>query len=319
MKINRRHFLAGSAALLLTPLLGSWATAAPQRTHLPLWKDIPPGGGGPAGGEALSAGGALKNISRPSLEVFTPVNPNGWGILVAGGGGYKHIEMGDEAWPAANWLAALGYTAYVLSYRLPGEGWNDGNLVALQDAQRALRMIRRRQQHVGVLGFSAGGHLLGMAITRTDVKSYPAQDDLDATPVSAEHAALIYPVITLEKPYTHTSTHKILVGPHAEPAAEAAWSVQNFVTSATPPVFLAQAEDDPISDPHNTLIMAAACRRQHVPVEMHRYRRGGHAFGMGKAGTPTVKWPVSYRDWLAKLQARAASERSAKKSSELRA
>ncbi len=317
MKINRRYFLAGSAAaLLVTPFCGSWATAAPLRTTLLLWGDIPPGGGGPAGDEVLSSGGALKHISRPSLDVFMPANPNGWGILIAGGGGYKHIEMGDEAWPAANWLAALGYTAYVLSYRLPGEGWGAGNLVALQDAQRALRMIRCRQQHVGVLGFSAGGHLLGMAITRTDFRAYLAQDALDEVPAYAEHAALIYPVITLEKPYTRTSTHNILVGPHAEPAAEAAWSVQNFVTSATPPVFLAQAEDDPVSDPHNALIMAAVCQRQHVPVEMHRYSCGGHAFGMGKAGTPTVKWPASYRDWLTAVQNSAASENSAKKRGE---
>lgn len=313
MKINRRHFLAGSAAALLTtPIRGSWATNEPLRSHLPLWRDTPPGGGGPAGDEVLSAGGALRNISHPALEVFTPTNPNGWGILVAGGGGYKHIEMGDEAWPAAQWLAALGYTAFVLSYRLPGEGWGAGSLVALQDAQRALRMIRHRQQHVGVLGFSAGGHLLGMAITRTDFKSYPAVDSLDDAPAYAEHAALIYPVITLEKPYTHTSTHKILVGPHADPTAEAAWSVQHFVTSATPPVFMAQAKDDTISDPHNTLIMAAACQRHHVPVEMHRYSHGGHAFGMGKAGTPTVKWPASYREWLATVQERAASRNSVK-------
>lgn len=170
MKINRRHFLAGSAAALLTtPIRGSWATNEPLRSHLPLWRDIPPGGGGPSGDEVLSPDGVLKNISHPALEVFTPTNPNGWGILVAGGGGYKHIEMGDEAWPAAQWLAALGYSAYVLSYRLPGEGWGAGSLVALQDAQRALRMIRHCQQHVGVLGFSAGGHLLGMAITHAPI------------------------------------------------------------------------------------------------------------------------------------------------------
>ncbi|VEB97827.1 Prolyl oligopeptidase family [Cedecea lapagei] len=244
--------------------------------------------------------GAQSNIAIPILTVIAPEKPNGQAVLVAAGGGYKRIEMGTEAWPAAQWLVARGYTAYVLSYRLPSEGWADGNLVALQDAQRALRIVRERENNVSVLGFSAGGHLLGLAATRTGCSSYPAQDRSDDKPAFADRAALIYPVITLEKPYEHTSTHKILVGKDASSAENAKWSVQNYVTPNSPPFFLVQAEDDPISDPQNTLIMAAACERQHIPVEMHRYSSGGHGFGMGKPGTPTVKWPEHYEKWLAK-------------------
>lgn len=313
--INRRRFVALSVSALLgirtanvlarKPLAPGAAppeiSPSGRWSDIALWQEVPPGGGGPAGDELLTAEGAVRNVVTPSLRVFRPENPAGKAVLIAAGGGYKRIEMGQEAWPAARWLTQLGYTAYVLTYRLPAEGWNDGNLVALQDAQRALRIIRSHEKHVSVLGFSAGGHLMGMAVTHTDFSSYPVQDALDRTRAYADRAALIYPVITLEDPYTHTSTHKVLVGPHASEKENAEWSVQNFVTSHTPPVFLVQAEDDPISDPHNTLIMAAACEHEHVPVEMHRYASGGHGFGLGRPGTRTVEWPAHYRRWLGEV------------------
>lgn len=310
--MNRRQFIIGSATSMVALRAGAGLaqsqagkgsvptvnTPSGPYTDIALWQGTPPGGGGPVGEEAYTAKGALSHVAHPSLRVFRPANANGKAVLIAAGGGYKRMAMGQEAWPAAAWLIQRGYTAYVLSYRLPAENWTDGSVVALQDAQRALRIVRSREKHVSVLGFSAGGHLLAMAVTRPDFKSYPAQDALDSTPAYADAAALIYPVITLEKPYTHTSTHKILVGPQAADNANARWSVQNFVSSHTPPMFLVQAEDDPISDPHNTLIMAAACKRHHVPVEMFRYPRGGHGFGMGKPGTPTVEWPSHYSVWL---------------------
>ncbi len=296
----RRHFLTG---LLLSPLVArsgfSLAATAPNPAQvLPLWPKQPPGGGGPLGAMTFSAKGAQRNIAMPTLTVFKPVQPKGRAVLIASGGGYTRIEMGKEAWPAAAWLAAQGYTAYVLSYRLPQEGWKDGALVSLQDAQRALRIVRHRENNVSVLGFSAGGHLLGMAANRADFHAYQASDAMDNLPATADRAALIYPIITLEPPYEHTSTHKVLVGKDASLSADTAWSVQSYVNPQSPPFFLVQAEDDPVSDPHNTLIMAAACNEQHVPVEMHRYPSGGHGFGLGKPGTQTTEWPGHYLQWL---------------------
>jgi len=296
--MNRRHFLT---CLTLSPFvvhsgLSQAVTAKPM--VLPLWPKQPPGGGGPLGAMHFTTKGAQSNIAMPTLTVLQPVAPNGQAVLIAAGGGYTRIEMGKEAWPAAQWLASHGYTAYVLSYRLPQEGWKDGALAPLQDAQRALRMVRQREKHVSILGFSAGGHLLGMAANRPDFRSYQAADALDNLPASAERAALIYPIITLEPPYSHTSTHKVLVGSNATLEADTTWSVQAYVNPQSPPFFLVQSEDDPISDPHNTLIMAAACKQQHIPVEMHRYATGGHGFGLGKPGTPTVEWPGHYLHWL---------------------
>ncbi|MET3075927.1 alpha/beta hydrolase [Pantoea leporis] len=298
--MKRRHFLSYLTLSALTVRSGLiWAASKRVTTQiLPLWPDLPPGGGGPAGALVISTKGAQRNIVQPTLTVLTPPSPNGRAVLIAAGGGYSRIEMGKEAWPAAAWLTARGYTVYVLSYRLPHEGWKDGAIVSLQDAQRALRLVRQREKNVSVLGFSAGGHLLGMAVSRADFLFYRATDALDNLPATADRAALIYPIITLEAPYTHTSTHKMLVGNHAPASENAAWSVQEFVNSQSPPFFLVQAEDDPISDPHNTLIMADACKREHVPVEMHRYSSGGHGFGMGRPGTPTMAWPEHYEKWL---------------------
>ena len=301
--MDRRQFLMRLATAALVTKSAVIFAASPAKTPfiLPLWTSTPPGGGGPDGEIRISPKGAQSHIAMPFLTVLEPDLPNGHAVLIAAGGGYKRIEMAMEALPAAHWLVARGYTAYMLSYRLPGEGWNDGNNVALQDAQRALRILRSREKRVSMLGFSAGGHLLAMAALRPDYRSYPLVDALDNQPARVDSAALIYPIITLEKPYTHTSTHKMLVGHHATDAQEAAWSVQNYVRPQTPPVFLVQAEDDPVSSPQNTLIMQAACIREQVAVTMYRYPTGGHGFAMGRPGTQTVQWPAEYEKWLRRL------------------
>ncbi len=156
---------------------------------------------------------------------------------MAAGGGYQRIEMGSEAWPCG--ALADGARLYRLCPELPlaGEGWQAGALAPLQDAQRALRLIRARESQVSVLGFSAGGHLLGMAACRPAFTSYPPEDALDHQPATADGAALIYPVITLLPPWSHTATHRLLVGPQASEAADRARSVQTWVTTATPPCF----------------------------------------------------------------------------------
>ena len=166
-------------------------------------------------------------------------------MLVAGGGGYKRIEMGTEAEPAARWLAARGITAFVLTYRLPDEGWAEGPSAPLQDAQRALRLIGANAgrfgiepSRIGVLGFSSGAHLLGLAATRSVFESYRPVDDVDTQPARPALAALIYPVITVKPPYDHTSTRRVLVGDTPSAAQSAEWSVETHVRQHCPPVFL---------------------------------------------------------------------------------
>lgn len=306
--MNRRNFIIGAGAAFLAGCVDA-KQRGPRESlateNLLLWPATPPGGGGPSGSVVIDKRGAVSNVSLPTLTVYAPKNPNGSAMLIAAGGGYKRIEMETEAHPAARWLSERGITAFVLTYRLPNEGWNTGAMAPLQDAQRALRLIRANAEKyridrskLGVLGFSAGGHLLGMASVRADFASYTPIDSIDSHSAKVDISALIYPIITLEEPYAKTSTAHILVGRHADEQEAAQWSVQNFVTPQTPPMFLVQAKDDPISNPMNTVIMQQACEKMHVPCELHQLASGGHGFGMGKSGTPTEVWPHFYRSWL---------------------
>lgn len=230
-------------------------------------------------------------------------------MLVAAGGGYERVELRREAYRAAAWLAARGITAFVLSYRLPPEGWILGPLAPLQDAQRAIRLIRYHAAEygldpgrLGVLGFSAGGHLLGMAASRAQGQSYAPIDRADALSARPAGAALIYPVITLLPPYDHTVSRRSLIGRHPDHRASVEWSVQTHVTADCPPVFLVQAADDRISNPANSLLMAEVCERVGVPVERHLLPSGGHGFGMGRSGTPTGAWPAWFAAWLSRYR-----------------
>lgn len=279
--------------------------AAEPPWNVPLWPDVPPGGGGPDGPAAENAKGAISNIAVPSMDIHMPSSPTGAAMLVAGGGGYKRIEIGKEAIPAARWLNERGVIACVLKYRLPREGWRDGPLVSLQDAQRAVRLIRSGHvapgvdpARVGVLGFSAGGHLMGMTAVRADFQFYAPVDEADALSALPSVLALAYPVITLEPPYDRTSTRISLVGKHPTPAESAEWSVETHVGAKCPPTFLTQAENDSISDPQNTAIMEDACHKAGVPVEQHLYARGGHGFAMGRRDSPTRRWPDAFENWL---------------------
>jgi len=305
--ISRRNLLAALSVLPLTSpsLMSPGRALASPAAGLKLWPGSPPGGGGPLGATQISAKGAASHIATPALEVFAPAQPNGQAVLIAAGGGYKRIEIANEAYPAAQWLNDRGITAFVLTYRLPPEGWVDGPFAPLQDAQRAIRLIRARAgdhrldpQKIGLLGFSAGGHLMGLAAARANFASYAPVDDADQVSARPDFAALAYPVITLQPPYDNTVTRRSLIGEHPSPEASAEWSVETHVGSGCPPVFLVQADDDPIANPENTRIMEKACQRAGVPVERHALPSGGHGFGMGGPATASAQWPAWYQDWL---------------------
>lgn len=298
--INRRAFLAGLGAMCAVP---SWSWAGEE--NMLLWPNIPHGGRGPTGPVQIGKRGAVSNISMPYMKVYRPAQANGSAMLIAGGGGYKRIELQGESIPAAKWLNKRGITAFVLLYRLPQEGWLDGPLAPLQDAQRAIRMIRKNAAHfnihpakVGLLGFSAGGHLMGLAATRSQFPSYEKMDEADELSAQPNLAALIYPVITLRPPYNRTSTRKSLIGAAPTSEQSATWSVDAHVKAGSPPFFLIHAKDDPISNPENSILMAAACEKLGVPVELHLLSTGGHGFGMGDSRNKTDMWPQWFESWL---------------------
>ena len=283
-------------------VLASPALAQPEIVRL--WPGDAPGHGRPHGPERVgiegAAHGAYTNISEPRMEIYRPRRPNGTAVLVLGGGGYFRIQIDSAARPVARWLQSHGITAIVLFYRLPGDGWNAD--APFQDGQRAMRLVRANAarlgidpHRLGVIGSSAGGHLAGILATRGDHDFYPRVDAADAGSAIPDFAALIYPVISMRPPLDTTRTAR-----HLRPLPNVAsdYSVEDQVSPATPPVFLAHAADDPIANVGHSLAMFAAMRAAGRPVELHVFQRGGHSWGLGRPGSEVAAWPALFLEWL---------------------
>ena len=287
--------------LLCLVLVHLHAAAAPAGAIV-LWPGAPPGGAAP-GPQRDSAKGSITQVDRPYLIVHRPAQPDGTAILLVSGGGYAHIEAGKESGPAAAWLQAQGVTAFELVYRLPQEG--GGEAAPFQDGQRAMRVIRARAAEwridparIGMLGFSAGAHLAGMTAVQPDAALYAPVDATDAVSARPDFAVLLYPVLTMQPPFDTTHAKKQLLGSHPTQAARDALSVERQVDARTPPMFIAQALDDPIAPPENSALMAAALLHAGVPFELHQFRHGGHGWGLGKPGSEPAAWPQLLLAWL---------------------
>ncbi|MFN7164748.1 MAG: alpha/beta hydrolase [Hyphomonas sp.] len=248
---------------------------------------------------------AAHDVTAPTLSVFRPARPDGSAILIIPGGGYRWVVIDKEGFEGARHFAALGATVYVLRYRLPHQGWAAGPEAPLQDAQRAMRVIRSRAADDGVdparimvMGFSAGGHVAGLLATRYDAPVYAPQDAADALPARPGAAALIYPVATLTRPHAHEGSRKHLLGDEPSPETVAAWSLETLVHADMPPVFLMHAEDDEAVPVENALMLYNALRATHCAAAMHLFETGGHGFGLrGIAGTPLEDWPRLVTGW----------------------
>lgn len=257
--------------------------------------------------EMITNKGSVTHVSDPRLIIRRPKNPNGTAILVISGGGYAHIELGKESTPTSKWLQSEGITAFELIYRLPQEGWKTTN-VPFEDAQRAMRMIRSSAKNygidphkIGILGFSAGGHLAGMIATQPNKMFYKPVDDIDSLSARPDFVGLIYPVISMLPPNNKTHAFKSILGKNPSTSEEIEFSVERQVNSQTPPTFLAQAIDDPISPVDNSLLMNDALKKVNVPVEMHLFKNGGHGWGLGKKGSEVAEWPGIFREWVEKI------------------
>ncbi|WP_160139372.1 alpha/beta hydrolase [Chryseobacterium sp. c4a] len=268
-----------------------------------LWTKIPDGPG-PKGEEVISSKGSFTNISIPKLIIHQPAHPNGIAVLIISGGGYAHIESGSEGNPAGEWLQSQGITAFELIYRLPGEGWATQS-VPFQDAQRALRLIRSNAEtyklnpdKIGVLGFSAGGHLAGYISSTFDTMYYPLQDAVDRVSARPNFTAMIYPVVSMLPPNNNTHSFKSLLGKSSDRKDQVKYSVEKQVTANTPITFLAQSEDDPISSVENSILMYDALKNNKIPAELHLFQSGGHGWGLGKKDTNTGEWTNLFLNWL---------------------
>lgn len=312
MEMDRRALLgatlAAGAALPLAARAATPADALADASEvISLWPGSPPGGGASNKPEQIGTEGkgkgALTGVSQARLRVYRPKRPNGTAVLIMGGGGYFRIQVTNESQPAGHWLASQGITAFELIYRMPGDGWP--RQAPFADAQRAMRLIRAQASRfginpnkLGVMGFSAGGHLAAMTAAAPEAERYSKQDAIDAESARPSFAALLYPVITLKPPFDTTQTKRWLVGKEATAEDTREWSVESHVGETMPPVFLGQNADDPIAAIDNSLIMFSACRQAKVPCEMHVFEKGGHGFGMGEAGSTDIAWPPLLLGWL---------------------
>jgi acetyl esterase/lipase len=249
----------------------------------------------------------ITHVSEPYLVVYRPTLPNGIGLLVIPGGGYKRVVLdkeGSALVPA--FVEQGGITLFVLRHRLPGEGRADRE-AALADAQRALRLIRSRAaqwqldpHRIGVMGFSAGGHHAARLGTGFDKPVYPATDAVDRLSARPDFELLIYPVIDMAGPDAHAGSRERLLGPHPDARLLRQYSMQYQVHPDTPPTFLVHAQDDPAVPVGNALQFYRALLRVGVPTEMHLFPHGGHGFGVrGTSGLTTAAWPRLARDWIA--------------------
>jgi acetyl esterase/lipase len=298
-KLNRRSLLG--AAIIAA---AGQARAEPATEAIALWAAPPPGGAGPQGPEKISAKGSLTNVSRPRLIAYRPQQPNGAAVIVIAGGGYAHIEAGGESTPACQWLQTNGATAFELIYRLPGEGWTAA--APFQDGQRAMRIVRALAPaygvdpaKIGLLGFSAGAHLAGMTAVRPDEALYAPIDKVDANSARPNFCGLIYPVLSMTPPFDRTHARREILGAHPSAAESEAYSVERRVEDHAPPMFLAQAADDPISPIENSLMMFNALRAKRIGAELHVFQSGGHGWGMGGSGSEVQAWPGLFARWAA--------------------
>jgi len=286
--------MRGSLLVLLVGALPLFAD--PSVTVLDVWPAAAPGEKGdlpPESVAPLQPGQRevkrITNVSKPTLHIYRPdkSKDTGAAVLIAPGGGYSILAWDLEGTEVAEWLNSIGVTAAVLKYRVPRRSpETKDNIAPLQDAQRAMSLLRSKSkelgidpQRIGMLGFSAGGHLTARTCTNFTKRSYTAIDAVDEVSARPDFAVLIYPAYFLDK--------------QGELVAELP------VSKETPPCFFAHAYNDPIT-PENSLKMAIALKQNKVNAEVHVYSTGGHGFGLRPSEDPCCTWPQRAEQWFMK-------------------
>ncbi len=274
----------------------AFGAAAPE--PIPLWPNGAPDERGELGQEqdltkptdGLVAGKRLirlGNVTRPTITVYGPPKekPNsGTAVVICPGGAYHLLALDLEGTEVCEWLNTIGVTGVLLKYRVPAREGDTNHLLPLQDAQRAVGLVRFRARewnldpaHIGVLGFSAGGHLAAHASTSWDKRAYAPVDEADGASCRPDFSMLIYPAYLAQKDNT--------------------LSPELRVTAATPPAFLIQTEDDGVRV-ESSLFYYLALRQAKVPAEMHLYATGGHGYGLRPTQETVTTWPRRAEDWM---------------------
>jgi acetyl esterase/lipase len=279
---------------------------SPGHTQVPIWPGTVPDAQPVAGPEVFANGtdrdflvggrpvAGVGKVSRPTITVYSPTGKNtGAAAVVFPGGGYWALAIDLEGTEVCDWLTSKGITCVLLKYRVPGEGLfpRSGpypkSPMALEDAQRTVGLVRLHAAEwhidphkIGVLGFSAGGHLVAAISTHFKQRLYPAVDAADKESCRPDFAVAIYPG------HLSLAENSLALNPDIH------------VTQQTPPTFLLQNEDDPVDRVEHSLAYYAALKKNGVPVEMHLYAQGGHAFGLRRTKLPVTGWPQLVETWL---------------------
>jgi len=290
--------LAISTLLLLAELLGA------QNNEINLWNSGIPG--------AMEAKdykevydinqNRMSKVKTPTLTAFIPEKPNGTAVVICPGGGYAFLAIKKEGYKVGEWLNTLGITAFVLKYRLPSDDiMKDKSIGPLQDAQESIRFVRRNakkwninKDKIGVLGFSAGGHLASTLSTHYDDKTYKLKDTTTAKP---NFSILIYPVISMTNEITHQGSRNRLLGKSPSVKLIEKYSNEKQIDALTPPAFLVHATDDQAVPVENSIAYYLALKNNNVSAELHLYQDGKHGFGLGKKGT-SENWTDQCKQWL---------------------
>jgi acetyl esterase/lipase len=288
---------------MLTALISD----AQSTVDMPLYEgEVPNNKTGIENLEKITFGGGIfriGDVSQPTLTRFNPMKPNGLSVIICPGGGYSILAATHEGTEVAKAFNELGITAFVLKYRIPSDRTNvDRSLAPLQDAQQAIRLVRKnatkwglKADKIGIMGFSAGGHLAATATTHFTMKADPSVKDTTST--RPDFSILIYPVVSMDSTITHKGSRNNLIGQKPKAEQTQLFSNEWQVTPQTPPTFLVHAADDGAVPVENSLRFYQACIKNKVPVEMHLYPKGGHGFGMNNRTTED-KWFDRLANWL---------------------
>lgn len=278
-----------------------------QEGWLNLWPGLAPGAERPAvGSEKVKNGWVSGVVEVPQYFLMKPAKPNGLCVVVLPGGGYGGLAIDHEGAQVGKWLVDRGITALVVKYRVSDDATRPYHFpVPQMDARRAIRTARVNAaawkinpQKIGVIGFSAGGHLASCAATQfKDIYEVETKDVVDAQSCRPDFAILCYPVIAMGESYCHQGSVKNLLGENPSPILVTGNNTAKQVSSETPPVFIVHAADDKVVPLRNATDFAASCAENDVPLRVEVFASGGHGFGMAGKGT-SAGWDVTLAEWL---------------------